>query len=168
MTGRYNNRNWTYFGTLDPTAKTIGHYMQEAGYHTCIAGKWQLQSYDPHSYPGSHLRRGKGMKVTEAGFDEYSLFHSWHTEDKGLRFARPTTFENGKLLKELKGSHAEEKKKRRDAEKDLLALKLSTVDAGKHAAVETHQKETLKQLQTSRDNEARLREMLDTSGSVLG
>ena len=35
-----------------------------------------------------------------------------------------------KELKELKGSHAEEKKKRRDAEKDLLALKLSTVDAG--------------------------------------
>ena len=66
-----------------------------------------------------------------------------------------------KELKELTGSHAEEKKKRRDAEKDLLALKLSTVDAGKHAAVETHQKETLKQLQTSRDNEARLREMLE-------
>ena len=105
MTGRYNNRNWTYFGTLDPKAKTIGHYMQEAGYHTCIAGKWQLQSYDPPSYPGSHLRRGKGMKVTEAGFDEYSLFHSWHTEDKGLRFARPTTFENGKLVKELKGKN---------------------------------------------------------------
>ena len=105
MTGRYNNRNWTYFGTLDPKAKTIGHYMQEAGYHTCIAGKWQLQSYDPPSYPGSHLRRGKGMKVTEAGFDEYSLFHSWHTEEKGLRFARPTTFENGKLLKELKGRY---------------------------------------------------------------
>ena len=61
MTGRYNNRNWTYFGTLDPKAKTIGHYMQAAGYHTCIAGKWQLQSYDPPSYPGSHLRRGKGI-----------------------------------------------------------------------------------------------------------
>ena len=105
MTGRYNNRNWTYFGTLDPKAKTIGHYLREAGYHTCIAGKWQLQSYDPPSYPGSHLRRGKGMKVTDAGFDEYSLFHSWHTEDKGLRFARPTTFENGKLLKNLKGKY---------------------------------------------------------------
>ena len=74
MTGLYNNRNWLYFGILDPKAKTIGHYMQEAGYNTCIAGKWQLQSYDPPSYPGSHLRRGKGMKVSAAGFDEYSLF----------------------------------------------------------------------------------------------
>lgn len=105
MTGLYNNRNWTYFGTLDPTSKTIGHYMQEAGYSTCIAGKWQLQSYDPPSYPSSHLRRGKGMKVTKAGFDEYSLFHSWHTEDKGKRFKDPTMFENGKLLKELKGEY---------------------------------------------------------------
>lgn len=105
MTGLYNNRNWLYFGILDPRSKTIGHYLQEAGYSTCIAGKWQLQSYDPPSYPGSHLRRGKGMKVAEAGFNEYSLFHSWHTEDKGSRFANPTMDENGKLLKELEGDY---------------------------------------------------------------
>ncbi len=105
MTGLYNNRNWRYFGTLDPKAKTIGHYMQDAGYRTCIAGKWQLQSYDPPSYPGAHLRRGKGMKVSDAGFDEYSLFHSWHTEDKGSRFADPTIYENGELLQELKGKY---------------------------------------------------------------
>ncbi|MDF1785433.1 MAG: sulfatase-like hydrolase/transferase, partial [Verrucomicrobiales bacterium] len=24
MTGKYNNRNWLYFGTLDPTVKTFG------------------------------------------------------------------------------------------------------------------------------------------------
>ena len=105
MTGFYNNRNWLYFGILDPKSKTIGHYMQEAGYSTCMAGKWQLQSYDPPSYPGSHLRRGKGMKVTDAGFDEYSLFHSWHTEDKGSRFADPTFFENGKLKKQVAGEY---------------------------------------------------------------
>ena len=105
MTGLYNNRNWLYFGTLDPRAKTIGHYMQQAGYSTCIAGKWQLQSYDPPSYPGSQLRRGKGMKVADAGFDEYSLFHSWHTEDKGARYANPTMDQNGQLLTELDGKY---------------------------------------------------------------
>jgi hypothetical protein len=42
MTGLYNNRNWLYFGCLDPKAKTFGHWMKEAGYNTCIAGKWQL------------------------------------------------------------------------------------------------------------------------------
>ena len=53
MTGLYNNRNWLYFGTLDPRAKTIGHYMQQAGYSTCIAGKWQLQT--PFTYVVLHL-----------------------------------------------------------------------------------------------------------------
>jgi arylsulfatase A-like enzyme/6-phosphogluconolactonase (cycloisomerase 2 family) len=105
MTGLYNNRNWRYFGILAPDARTIGHYMQDAGYSTCIAGKWQLQSYDPPSYPGSQLRRGKGMRVSEAGFDEYSLFHSWHTEDKGSRYADPTFYENGNLVKEFKGKY---------------------------------------------------------------
>jgi len=47
MTGLHNNRNWICFGILDPKAKTIGHYLHDAGYKTCIAGKWQLQSYDP-------------------------------------------------------------------------------------------------------------------------
>lgn len=106
MTGLYNNRNWLYFGILDPTAKTIGHYMREAGYQTCIAGKWQLQSYDPPDYPGASLRRDKGMKVMDAGFDEYSLFHAWHTEDKGSRYADPRIYENGKLRNdELKGRY---------------------------------------------------------------
>ncbi|MEM9942807.1 MAG: beta-propeller fold lactonase family protein [Planctomycetota bacterium] len=105
MTGLYNNRNWKYFGTLDPNAKTIGHFMQDADYSTCMAGKWQLQSYDPPSYPGSKLRRGKGMKVTEAGFDEYSLFHAWHTEDKGSRYRNPTYFENGQLIQQTDGGY---------------------------------------------------------------
>ena len=51
MTGKYNNRNWLYFGILDPRLKTIGQYLRDAGYQTCIAGKWQLQSYDPARLP---------------------------------------------------------------------------------------------------------------------
>ena len=45
------------------------------------------------------------MKAADAGFDEYSLFHAWHTEDKGSRFADPTLEENGELLRELKGEY---------------------------------------------------------------
>ena len=103
MTGLYNQRNWIAFGLLDPEAKTIGHWMQDAGYHTCIAGKWQLQSYDPPDYPGAAKRRGKGMKVEDAGFDEYSLWHTAHTEDKGSRYADPVIYENGKFRQDLQG-----------------------------------------------------------------
>ncbi len=108
MTGLYNNRNWLYFGCLDPQAQTIGHFMQAAGYRTCIAGKWQLQSYDPPDYPGSELRRGKGMQVGKAGFDEYSLWHTGHTELKGPRYADPVILQNGKFRKDLRGRYGED------------------------------------------------------------
>ena len=100
--GKYNHRNWSYFGILDPREKTFGHLMKEAGYRTCIAGKWQLQSYDPPDFPNADLRRGAGMRVDQAGFDEHCLFHSWDTEDKGSRYADPTYFRNGSLVTEEK------------------------------------------------------------------
>lgn len=98
MTGKYNNRNWLAFGLLSPEAKTFGHFMQEAGYRTCIAGKWQLTSYDPPNFPGGAARRGKGMHPRAAGFHEYCLWHTGHTEDKGSRYANPVIDQNGSIL----------------------------------------------------------------------
>ena len=104
MTGKYNQRNWQVFGILDPDEKTFGHVMKDAGYRTCIAGKWQLQSYDPPDYPGAEKRRGTGMHPKDAGFDAYSLYHALHTEDKGSRYADPTFLQNGELIHK-KGSY---------------------------------------------------------------
>ncbi|MGY8768300.1 MAG: sulfatase-like hydrolase/transferase [Pirellulales bacterium] len=98
MTGKYNSRNWLYFGILDPREKTFGHYMQDAGYKTCISGKWQLYSYDPLDYPGAEKRRSTGTKAEDAGFDEYFLWHVDHTEDKGSRYASPVISNNGKFV----------------------------------------------------------------------
>lgn len=98
MTGKYNFRNWKAFGVLDPKEKTFGHYMQDLGYKTCMVGKWQLQSYDPPGYPGGELRRNTGMRVEDAGFDEYCMWHTAHTEDKGSRFSDPLIYQNGKFL----------------------------------------------------------------------
>ncbi|MBS0012146.1 MAG: sulfatase-like hydrolase/transferase, partial [Bacteroidales bacterium] len=68
MTGKYNYRNYEYFGYLDESEFTFGALMKDAGYATCIAGKWQLNglayklpAYDDNSRP--HL----------FGFDEYCL-----------------------------------------------------------------------------------------------
>ncbi len=105
MTGKYNHRNWTYFGILDPREKTFGHLMKQGGYRTCIAGKWQLQSYDPPDFPNANRRRGKGMHVDQAGFDKYSLYHAWHTEEKGSRYADPTYYRNGSLITEESGKY---------------------------------------------------------------
>ncbi|MDG2224254.1 MAG: sulfatase-like hydrolase/transferase [Rubripirellula sp.] len=93
MTGKYNHRNWKYFGILDPGETTFGHRMKSAGYATGIFGKWQLTSYDPPDLPGATNRRGTGMHPKDAGFDRYSLFHALETEDKGSRYANPTMLE---------------------------------------------------------------------------
>ncbi len=105
MTGKYNFRNWKAFGILDPNEKTFGHLMQDAGYRTCIVGKWQLQSYDTIGHPGAELRRGSGMKVQDAGFDEYALWHTGHQEDKGSRYPNPKILQNGKFLEDVKDKY---------------------------------------------------------------
>ncbi|MEW4486599.1 sulfatase-like hydrolase/transferase [Thalassoglobus sp. JC818] len=105
MTGRLNLRNWKAFGILDPEATTIGHLLQRAGYKTCMAGKWQLTSYDPPDYPGAELRRNTGMLPKDAGFDEYSLWHVGHTEDKGSRYADPVIVQNGEELTGTSGKY---------------------------------------------------------------
>ena len=43
MTGKSNVRNYVHWGVLDPGEKTLGHMMKDAGYATCVAGKWQLE-----------------------------------------------------------------------------------------------------------------------------
>ena len=96
MTGQYNFRNWKAFGVMDPSEVTIGHTMQQAGYRTCIAGKWQLYSYNPPDFEPEW--RGKGMPPEQAGFDDWYLWHARHTEEKGSRYAKPVILDNGKLV----------------------------------------------------------------------
>lgn len=101
MTGKYNFRNWKAFGILDPEEKTFGHLMQEEGFKTCMIGKWQLQSYDPPGFEGSELRRNIGMRVDDAGFDEFCMWHTKHTEQKGSRFTDPLIYQNGQFLSNM-------------------------------------------------------------------
>jgi arylsulfatase A len=108
MTGKDNHRNWRYFGILPPEERTFGHMMRDFGYKTCIAGKWQLQSYDPPDFPNAERRRGTGMHPKDAGFDAYSLYHSLHTEDKGSRYGNPTFLRDGELFEELEGKYGED------------------------------------------------------------
>lgn len=88
MTGKYNFRNYEYFGYLNEDEKSFGTLMQEAEYKTCIVGKWQLNG---HSFelPG-HDDPKRPFKL---GFDEFSLWQV--TNAKGGRYANPYINTNG-------------------------------------------------------------------------
>lgn len=79
MTGIYNSRNYVRFGFLDPEAYTFGNLLQDAGYATCVVGKWQLAGgFDaPHRF----------------GFDEYCL---WQLTRRPNRYPNPGLEINGK------------------------------------------------------------------------
>jgi arylsulfatase A len=78
MTGKYNVRNYVTFGEMDPHAVTFGNLFKNAGYATCMAGKWQL---------GRDLDKPKHY-----GFDEYCL---WQHMRRPSRYPNPGLEING-------------------------------------------------------------------------
>lgn len=89
MTGLRNVRNYAAFGILRKSEKTIGHMMQEGGYRTAIAGKWQLFGAD--HYPDQF--RAKGSLPEDMGFGRHCL---WQVKTLGSRFWGPTVTIDGK------------------------------------------------------------------------
>ena len=90
MTGLSNVRNYVSFSILKKTEKTFGHMMQEAGYRTAIAGKWQL--YGAEHY--EDMIRAKGSLPQDTGFDRHAL---WQVEKSGARYWGPTITIDGEL-----------------------------------------------------------------------
>ena len=88
MTGLSNVRNYSAFSVLRRGQKTIGQYMQQGGYRTAVAGKWQLLGAEHYS----RQFRGKGTFPEKAGFDEICL---WQVDRMGSRFWNPLLYING-------------------------------------------------------------------------
>lgn len=78
MTGQYNVRNYITFGEMDPRARTFGNLFHDAGYATCMVGKWQL---------GRDKDRPR-----QYGFDEYCL---WQHLRRPSRYPNPGLEING-------------------------------------------------------------------------
>ncbi len=79
MTGKYNVKNYINFAKLLETESTFGNTFRDAGYKTCVVGKWQLST--GNDSPGKF------------GFDEYCL---WKMGNPGERYVSPGINTNGK------------------------------------------------------------------------
>ncbi|MEM6259817.1 MAG: sulfatase-like hydrolase/transferase [Planctomycetota bacterium] len=78
MSGLYNSRSYTVFGELKPGTTTFANILQDAGYATCIVGKWQL--------------RGGFEGPNKFGFDKYCL---WQLIRRPNWFSNPGLEING-------------------------------------------------------------------------
>jgi arylsulfatase A len=87
MTGIYNVRNYVRFGLLDESQTTFGHLFRNAGYATCIIGKWQLGK------DASSPRR--------AGFDKHCLWQvgggRMDSSGRDTRYSMPVLAVDGRL-----------------------------------------------------------------------
>lgn len=93
MTGKYNFRNYEYFGYLNPAEYTIGQLMKDAGYATCAIGKWQLSGLY-HGDPAAKEHRNP----FQFGFDEFCLWQVTERASAGERYANPLIEQNGAFL----------------------------------------------------------------------
>ncbi|MEZ4901281.1 MAG: sulfatase-like hydrolase/transferase [Spirosomataceae bacterium] len=96
MTGQYNYRNYEYFGYLNINQKTFGNLMKEAGYATCIAGKWQLNGLNNTAQVTDW---NDAFRPKKFGFDEFCLWQLTKMATEGERYADPLIDKNGTLMR---------------------------------------------------------------------
>ncbi|WP_209331746.1 sulfatase-like hydrolase/transferase [Lunatimonas salinarum] len=94
MTGKHNFRNYQAFGFLPPEERTFGNLLKDAGYSTCVAGKWQLNGISGGKLPGWD----DTSRPHHFGFDEYCLWQLHNTRAEGERYADPLLVKNGEAL----------------------------------------------------------------------
>jgi arylsulfatase A len=88
MTGMNNRANYAHFGYLDAEQTTFAHLLKQAGYATCVVGKWQL---------------GNGIDGPQHfGFDEYCL---WQLVRRPGRYKNPGLEINGKQFDYTKNEY---------------------------------------------------------------
>jgi len=76
--------------------------MKEAGYATCIAGKWQLNGL---AYKNKITDWNDHTRPNKFGFDEYCLWQLTKERKEGKRYSNPLIEQNGKMLNRNEDSY---------------------------------------------------------------
>jgi len=98
MTGLHNFRNYDAFGYLNPDQRTFAQVLKDAGYATCIAGKWQLNGIYKNKGDGPKPGWEDNSRPHHFGFDEYCLWQLTKEKKLGERYANPLIEQNGSFL----------------------------------------------------------------------
>ena len=97
FTGKYNFRNYTYWGHFPPGEKSFSKMLSNAGYATCYVGKWQMGGGDA----GVHRQ----------GYQSYSAFQVNNGDgQREGRYKNPVIFQDGAYLpdSDTKGKYSED------------------------------------------------------------
>ncbi|CAN5505900.1 sulfatase-like hydrolase/transferase [soil metagenome] len=98
FTGKYNFRNYVDWGRLPVSNYTIGNLMKEAGYSTCVSGKWQLDGGD--------------VSIKSFGFDHYMVWNPFDegdsTETDGSHYKNPMLYADGQVLNFINNEYGED------------------------------------------------------------
>lgn len=92
-TGRYTVRTTMKWGHIPKHETTFGHVLQQAGYATALAGKWQLGRIVDDS-----------ERVQRYGFQQSAVW-AWH---EGPRYWQPMIYRNDKLMDDVRDRYGPE------------------------------------------------------------
>ena len=90
LTGRYGFRTGQKWGYLPKNEITFGQILENAGYKTAIAGKWQMA-----------LLKDNPKHIAQSGFEQSCVF-GWH---EGPRYYEPMIYQNGKVRDDVKDKY---------------------------------------------------------------
>ncbi len=83
LTGKYNFRNYfNQFGSMDTSQRTIANMLKDAGYETCVAGKWQLDGGD--------------ASIKKFGFKKYLVTNPFKINSRIYKYKDPQIYERGR------------------------------------------------------------------------
>jgi arylsulfatase A len=85
MTGKYNFRNYTFWGNYPAGEPSIGNLLKNNGYENCYVGKWQLNGGD------------NGIRAL--GFDNYLVYLPFISGDQRIRrYKNPLLYRDSAFL----------------------------------------------------------------------
>jgi len=91
MTGQHSGRNFFRASTLETDQRTFGNVAKDAGYTTCVVGKWKLTGKRKDSTP------------ERFGFDEHCVTEGLRNDSP--RYKNPDILRNGKVEKHDDGEY---------------------------------------------------------------